>query len=264
MEPFYSNVSKEPDNDTILHLEDVCFSYHSLLGETDVLTNISFSVKEGEFVAIVGPSGCGKSTLLNIICGLLQAKSGKRLISDDTSIGYMLQHDHLFEWRTIFDNVTLGLEIQNKKTKENIDYVLSLLESYGLLDFKNKRPSELSGGMKQRAALIRTLALHPQILLLDEPFSALDYQTRLLVSSDIGKLIKSTNKTAILVTHNLSEAISLADRVIVLSKRPSMIKEDIDIHLTLPDDSLLGYRRAPEFQTYFNMIWEMLIDEKEK
>ena len=248
----------------ILQLKNICFSYHSLMGETEVLKNVSFSVKEGEFIAIVGPSGCGKSTLLNIICGLLEAKSGNCIISEDNSIGYMLQHDHLFEWRTIYENVTLGLEINKQLSKENIDDVLTLLEMYGLMDFKDKRPSELSGGMKQRAALIRTLALHPQILLLDEPFSALDYQTRLLVSSDIGRLIKRTNKTAILVTHNLSEAISLADRIIVLSKRPSTIKEDLPIHLTLPDDSLLGYRRAPEFQDYFNIIWELLTYETEK
>ena len=246
----------------ILQLQDICFSYHSLAGETEVLKNISFEVNEGEFIAIVGPSGCGKSTLLNIICGLTVAKSGTYIMPEDISIGYMLQHDHLFEWRTIFENVTLGLEIQNKMTKENIEYVDSLLASYGLYEFRDKRPSELSGGMKQRAALIRTMALHPGILLLDEPFSALDYQTRLMVSSDIGRLIRSTHKTAILVTHNLSEAISLADRVIVLSHRPATIKEDIEIHLTIPDDSLLGYRSAPEFQYYFNELWGLLIDEK--
>lgn len=262
MENSFISQSIVPNSDTILRLEDVSFSYHSLFGETDVLKNLSFSVKEGEFIAIVGPSGCGKSTLLNIICGLLKLKTGKRILAENTSIGYMLQHDHLFEWRTIYENVTLGLEIQHKKTKENEDYVLSLLENYGLLDFKDKRPSELSGGMKQRAALIRTLALHPQIMLLDEPFSALDYQTRLLVSSDIGRIIRQTNKTAILVTHNLSEAISLADRVLVLSKRPSSIRKDFKIHLTLPDDSLLAYRSAPEFQNYFNEIWELLLDEK--
>lgn len=246
----------------ILALENICFSYHDLTGETEVLKNISFTVEEGEFIAIVGPSGCGKSTLLNIICGLLQAKEGRCILSDNMTMGYMLQHDHLFEWRTIYENVTLGLEINHKLTKENKQYVLSLLENYGLIDFKDKRPSELSGGMKQRAALIRTLALRPQILLLDEPFSALDYQTRLLVSSDIGRLIKRTGKTAIMVTHNLSEAISLADRVIVLSHRPSTLKADIEIHLTLPDDSILGYRSAPEFQNYFNTIWEMLVNEK--
>lgn len=262
MENISLNLPKVPKDNTILRLEDVSFSYHSLMGETEVLKDLSFSVKEGEFIAIVGPSGCGKSTLLNIICGLLKIKTGKRILAENTSVGYMLQHDHLFEWRSIYENVTLGLEIQHKQTKENTDYVLSLLENYGLLDFKDKQPSELSGGMKQRAALIRTLALHPQILLLDEPFSALDYQTRLLVSSDIGRIIRSTNKTAILVTHNLSEAISLADRVLVLSKRPSSIRKDMEIHLTLPDDSLLAYRKAPEFQDYFNEIWELLIDEK--
>lgn len=254
---------KEAENaNSILQLQDICFSYHSLAGETVVLKSITFDVKEGEFIAIVGPSGCGKSTLLNIICGLVKAKSGTYIMPEDISIGYMLQHDHLFEWRTIFENVTLGLEIQKKLTKENIEYVESLLESYGLIDFKDKRPSELSGGMKQRAALIRTMALHPGILLLDEPFSALDYQTRLMVSSDIGRLIRSTGKTAILVTHNLSEAISLADRVIVLSHRPATIKEDMEIHLTIPDDSLLGYRSAPEFQYYFNELWGLLINEK--
>lgn len=247
---------------SILKLQDICFSYYSLAGETEVLKNITFDVKEGEFIAIVGPSGCGKSTLLNIICGLTKAKSGSYIMPEDISIGYMLQHDHLFEWRTIFENVTLGLEIQGKMNKENIEYVYSLLESYGLYEFKDKRPSELSGGMKQRAALIRTMALHPGILLLDEPFSALDYQTRLMVSSDIGKLIRRTGKTAILVTHNLSEAISLADRVIVLSHRPATIKEDMEIHLTIPDDSLLGYRSAPEFQYYFNELWGLLINEK--
>lgn len=254
--------NKELNSKKILQLKDICFSYHSLAGETFVLNNVSFDVNEGEFIAIVGPSGCGKSTLLNIICGLTKAKSGTYIMPEDISIGYMLQHDHLFEWRTIFENVTIGLEIQNKMTKENIDYVENLLESYGLYEFKDKKPSELSGGMKQRAALIRTMALHPGILLLDEPFSALDYQTRLMVSSDIGRLIRSTHKTAILVTHNLSEAISLADRVIVLSRRPASIKEDMEIHLTIPDDSLLGYRSAPEFQYYFNELWRLLIDEK--
>lgn len=262
MENSYSDHQTDTIDSTILQLKDIHFSYHSLMGETNVLHDINFSVKEGEFIAIVGPSGCGKSTLLNIICGLLKPKSGARILSPNTSIGYMLQHDHLFEWRTIYENVTLGLEIQHLLTKENTDYVLSLLENYGLIDFKDKHPSELSGGMKQRAALIRTLALHPNILLLDEPFSALDYQTRLMVSSDIGRIIRRTNKTALLVTHNLSEAISLADRVLVLSKRPSTIRKDTAIHLTLPDDSLLGYRRAPEFQDYFNELWELLIDEK--
>ena len=174
---------------------------------------------------------------------------------------YNTNKKHCLEFLKINTFPCSDLEIQNQMTPKNTAYVLTLLENYGLIDFKDKKPNELSGGMKQRAALIRTLALHPQILLLDEPFSALDYQTRLMVSSDIGRILRSTNKTAILVTHNLSEAISLADRVLVLSKRPSNIRKDISIHLTLPDDSLLGYRRAPEFQDYFNEIWELLLDE---
>ena len=173
----------------------------------------------------------------------------------------MLQHDHLFDWRTIYKNVCLGLEIKNIMTEKNLDYVLYLLEKYGLYDFKDKKPSQLSGGMRQRAALIRTLALNPELLLLDEPFSALDYQTRLQVSNDIGNIIRENKKTAILVTHNLSEAISLADKIIVLTQRPATIKRIVNISLTITDNSSLGYRSAPEFNKYFNEIWEDLCDE---
>ena len=249
-----------------LQLDNIHFSYHSKSGEIKALENISFSLKKGEFLAIVGPSGCGKSTLLNIISGLLIPEQGNVICSveknNSNPIGYMLQHDHLFEWRTIYENVILGLEIQKKLTPKNIEKVMNLLESYGLSSFIYKKPSELSGGMKQRVALIRTLALDPEILLLDEPFSALDYQTRLMVSSDIGKIIKDANKTAILVTHNLSEAISMADRILVFTKRPSTIRKEFLIHLTIKeDDSLLAYRNAPEYQQYFNDIWEELIHE---
>ena len=181
--------------------------------------------------------------------------------SANLHIGYMLQHDHLFDWRTIYKNVCLGLEIKNIMTEKNLDYVLSLLEKYGLYDFKDKKPSQLSGGMRQRAALIRTLALNPELLLLDEPFSALDYQTRLQVSNDIGNIIRENKKTAILVTHNLSEAISLADKIIVLTQRPASIKRIANISLTITDNSSLGYRSAPEFNKYFNEIWEDLCDE---
>lgn len=170
----------------------------------------------------------------------------------------MLQHDHLFEWRTVYQNVCLGLEIQKQMTKERLSHVDRMLQDYHLDAFRDKRPSELSGGMKQRAALIRTLALDPQLLLLDEPFSALDYQTRLLVSADIGQLIRETKKTAVLITHDLAEAISLADRVIVLSSRPATVLGDIPIKLTRKDDSLLSARHAPEFQEYFTQLWEVL------
>lgn len=256
----------------ILTLDHLSFTYHTLSGETKALENISFQIFPGEFIAIVGPSGCGKSTLLNIIAGQIPNYTGDLLFhgssmrtlqtqSANLHIGYMLQHDHLFEWRTIWQNVCLGLEIQNIMTEKNMDYVLSLLEKYGLYDFKDKKPAQLSGGMRQRAALIRTLALNPELLLLDEPFSALDYQTRLQVSGDIGNIIRENKKTAILVTHNLSEAISLADRIVVLTKRPATIKRIADISLTITDNSPLGYRSAPEFNEYFNDIWEDLCDE---
>ena len=173
----------------------------------------------------------------------------------------MLQRDHLFEWRTVYKNIVLGLEINHMLTQERLDYVNRLLVDYGLDKFKDKRPSELSGGMKQRAALIRTLAMEPELLLLDEPFSALDYQTRLMVSADICSLIRKTGKTVIMITHDLAEAVSLADRVIVLSKRPATVKEELPIKLTISDNSPLAARHAPEFQDYFSHLWEVLTDE---
>ncbi|MGN0377499.1 MAG: ABC transporter ATP-binding protein [Suilimivivens sp.] len=247
----------------ILTCRDVCFSYHNLNGETQALINISFQIDKGEFVAIVGPSGCGKSTLLSLIAGLNEPESGDILlnITSKTKIGYMLQQDHLFEWRTIMKNVLLGPEINKTLTEEKKALALKLLKDYGLYKFKDKKPSELSGGMKQRAALIRTMIMEPELLLLDEPFSALDYQTRLLVSGDIGKIIKNTGITAILITHDLSEAISLADRIIVLSKRPATVKKEIPVHLTLKDDSLLAPRSAPEFGQYFSQLWKEISDE---
>ena len=266
------NLSNTPSSYPLLSLDQLSYSYHTLSGETKALENISFCVFPGEFVAIVGPSGCGKSTLLNIIAGQIKNYQGILSFHDSLyttlnnnpsrlNIGYMLQHDHLFPWRTIWENVCLGLEINHVLTKENMDRVNELLQKYGLHEFKNKKPSQLSGGMRQRAALIRTLALDPALLLLDEPFSALDYQTRLQVSGDIGNIIREHHKTAILVTHNLSEAISLADKIIVLTKRPATIKKEVTISLTITDTSALGYRSAPEFNDYFNSIWEDLCDE---
>lgn len=249
---------------TLLKLQDIGMSYHTMDGEIPALSHISFSVAEGEFVALVGPSGCGKSTLLNLIAGLLTPEQGtitihgKPLQDSRLSIGYMLQKDHLFEWRTIYENVILGLEIQKKMTPERLDRVEQLLFDYGLSDFKQARPSQLSGGMRQRAALIRTLALEPSLLLLDEPFSALDYQTRLNVSDDIGKIIRREKKTALLVTHDISEAISMADRVIVLSKSPASIRCEIPIHLELENRTPMNSRSAPDFKNYFNQIWKEL------
>ena len=253
----------------LLSLKDICYSYHSPEGETIALSHISFQIQKGEFTAIVGPSGCGKSTLLSIIAGLLAPESGEilfhrglRATPSCPRIGYMLQHDHLFEWRTIYQNVILGLEINHMLTPEKLAYVTQLLKDYDLYKFRDKKPSELSGGMKQRAALIRTLVMEPELLLLDEPFSALDYQTRLSVSSDICSIIRSAGKTAILITHDLSEAISLAERILVLSRRPATVRCDIPVRLTLADNSPLASRNAPEFKDYFNLLWKEISDEK--
>lgn len=254
----------------LLELQNISFSYHSLSGETKALDNISFGIKEGEFLAIVGPSGCGKSTLLSIIAGLLKAEEGTISVNRHDGllsypqIGYMLQHDHLLEWRNIFQNVILGLEINHNVNTETIAYVNQLLKEYGLENFKEKRPSELSGGMKQRAALIRTLAMKPELLLLDEPFSALDYQTRLIVSADICNLIRKTGKSVILITHDLSEAIRLSDRIIVLTKRPATVKKQIPIQLSISEnDNALAAMNAPEFNNYFNILWKEINDESE-
>ncbi len=252
----------------LLEVSHVSYAYHTLAGETPTLSDITFSVDEGEFLAIVGPSGCGKSTLLSLLSGLLKPEQGTITISDSplsihqTNIGYMLQKDHLFEWRTVYRNVILGLEIQNRKTEENLAHVEQMLQDYGLSAFKNSRPSELSGGMRQRAALIRTLALDPSLLLLDEPFSALDYQTRLNVCDDVYQIIKKEKKTAILVTHDLSEAISMADRIFILSKRPATIQKIVSIHFEQPELLPMKRRQAREFKDYFNKIWkELNLDE---
>ena len=250
--------------DAFLNLIDVSYSYHSSEGETPALSHISFSVKEGEFVAIVGPSGCGKSTLLNLICGLLAPESGSITLKGNPvekereRIGYMLQKDHLFEWRSIYRNVILGLEIRKTATAGSLAKADAMLEQYGLAPFRNAKPSELSGGMRQRAALIRTLVLEPELLLLDEPFSALDYQTRLNVCDDIATIIRQEQKTAILVTHDLSEAISCADRVIVLGKRPAHIRTVVPIHFEMEHRTPFKCRSAPEFKEYFNEIWKEL------
>lgn len=248
----------------VVELYDICMKYQSLNGEIPALENINLKVQEGEFVSIVGPSGCGKSTLLSIISGLLQPTcgtvfvEGEKVTGPSKKIGYMLQKDHLFDWRTITQNVLLGLEIQKALTPEAREYADNLLATYGLYEFRNKYPSQLSGGMRQRAALIRTLVTNPQILLLDEAFSALDYQTRLAVNDDIYTIIKKENKTAILVTHDIAESISMADRVIVLTRRPGKIKSSYSINMIMDERTPLKSREVPEFQTYFRQIWKEL------
>lgn len=248
----------------LLEVNHLSYAYHTPDGETYALADLTFQVKKGEFIAIVGPSGCGKSTLLSLISGLLIPESGKILLEGKpvetakTAVGYMLQKDHLLEWRTIYQNAVLGLEIQHKLTTENKLRIEKMLDDYGLSAFRNARPSQLSGGMRQRAALIRTLALNPNLLLLDEPFSALDYITRISVCDDIYRILKKEGKTAILVTHDLSEAISVADRIIILSSRPAAIRQIVDIHLDIPERTPFLSRNAPEFKDYFNLIWKEL------
>ena len=180
----------------ILEVKNICKTYQSQNGEIEALKNINFDINEGEYISIIGPSGCGKSTLLSIIANLESKTSGEIYI--DGKIGYMLQKDNLLEWRTIYKNVLLGLEIQKENTQENRIYVEELLKKYGLYEFKDKYPAQLSGGMRQRVALIRTLAIRPKILLLDD-------QTRLMVTEDIFKILKAENITALMVTHDISE-----------------------------------------------------------
>lgn len=247
-----------------LIIDNINFSYHNLEGETLAIEDISFTVSDSEFLAIVGPSGCGKSTLLSLIAGLIMPDSGsiyignKKKSSVNNNIGYMLQKDHLLEWRTTVGNVTLGLEIQDKLSKERQQVIDKRLNTYGLGSFRTALPQELSGGMRQRVALIRTLLLEPDILLLDEPFSSLDYQTRLEVADDIWDIIRREKKTALLVTHDISEAVSMADRVIVLTSRPAKIKKIIDIDISIEDKTPFRTRSAPEFKDYFNLIWKEL------
>ena len=251
----------------LLSLNNIELIYHSPQSETQALKNLSFSVNSGEFVSIVGPSGCGKTTILSLIAGTIKPTSGEILISEKKvekptgKAGYMFQQDNLFEWLTIWKNVILGLTFKKRKTKENLEYSKSLIEKYGLAGFEKHFPSELSGGMRQRVALIRTLSLRPEILLLDEPFSALDYQTRLSVQDDVKAIIKNENKTAILVTHDISEAIAMTDKVIVLTKRPASVKNVITLDF---DKKLTPFERRKDklFNTYFSKVWGCLNEDK--
>ena len=239
----------------VLRFDNVSMHYHSQQGETVALKEVNFSVSEGEFVAIIGPSGCGKTTLLSLAAGLLTPTEGK-VISDGHSFGYMLQKDELFPWRTIEKNIFLPLEIKRRNTAENRERALSLAEKYGLKQFLKNYPSSLSGGMRQRAALIRTLAVDPNILLLDEPFSALDYQPRLSVCDDVYKIIRSEKKTALLITHDISEAISVADKIFVLSRRPAKIVAEHRLEFTEAEP--LKRRENKDFSRWFEILWKEL------
>ena len=253
----------------ILEVKNISKRYQSPKGEVQALENVNFRVKSGEFVSIIGPSGCGKSTLLSIISGLEKKTTGeiyiqgKKVDGISSDIGYMLQKDCLLEWRTIWSNVMLGLELKGIKTDESKKYVEKLLKKYNLYDFKDKYPQELSGGMRQRVALIRTLAINPKILLLDEAFSALDYQTRIMVTNDIYNILRKEKITALIVTHDISEAISMSDRVFVLSKRPGTIKDIHKIDFEIENRNPINCRESPKFSKYFNTLWKELRENED-
>jgi len=252
----------------ILEVKQVSKKYQNKEGEVLAIKDIDLTVEKGEFISIIGPSGCGKSTLLSIIAGLEEKTSGEIYIEGEEvqgispKVGYMLQRDCLLEWRNILSNTMFGLEIKGKKDKESKAYVEELLKKYDLYDFKNKYPSELSGGMRQRVALIRTLAVKPKILLLDEAFSALDYQTRIMVTNDIYSILREEGITAIIVTHDISEAISMSDRVVVLTTRPGTVKDIHKIDFEMENRNPINCRENPKFSQYFNTLWrELSVDE---
>ena len=252
----------------ILEVKNISKKYQGEKGEVLAIDNVNFRANKGEFIGIIGQSGCGKSTLLSIIAGLEKKTTGQIYIEGEkiegisNKVGYMLQKDCLLEWRTIFNNCIFGLEVKGKVNEENKKYVEDLLKKYNLYDFKDKYPAELSGGMRQRVALIRTLAVKPKILLLDEAFSALDYQTRIMVTNDIYHILRKEGITAIIVTHDISEAISMADKVLVLSKRPGTIKDIIKIDFEIENRNPINCRESPKFSKYFNTLWKELgVDE---
>lgn len=254
---------------SLLEIKNINMNYHKKDGVTEALKNINFTVEREEFISIIGPSGCGKSTLLNIISGLLTPSSGEVIYNDPEvknnldKMGYMFQKDFLFPWLTVKENVMLGLKLKKVYTKENIEFAHQLLKNYGLEKFENHKPTELSGGMRQRVALIRTLVLKPEVLLLDEPFSALDYQSRLNVTDDVYEIIKREKKTAIMVTHDLGEAITMSNRVIILSSRPATIKKDVKIVFERDELKPFDKREEKEYNKYFKELWGELEDANE-
>ena len=252
----------------LLTFENVNYFYQTKTAEISALKSVNFEIEKQQFVSLVGPSGCGKTTILSLSAGLLNPSSGTIKLDgeikiDTKKIGYMFQRDHLFEWRSVWKNITLGLEIQKpKQLDQKLKLAEDLLKKYDLYSFKDTKPRSLSGGMRQRVALIRTLALEPQLLLLDEPFSALDYQTRLSVCDDVYEIIKSEQKTALLVTHDISEALSMSDKIIVLTSRPATVKDTI--YPNLNGKTPLKKREDPQFAGLFDKIWSQLTNEKTK
>ncbi len=245
--------------DYVCELKNISKRFHTVNNETKAIENLSFKVKKGEIVSIVGPSGCGKSTVLSLLAGLIKPSDGE-VVVNTKHIGFMFQKDQLYEWRNVYKNCILGLEIQHKNTEENINKVIEKLKDYGLYNFKDYYPSQLSGGMRQRAALVRTLAIEPELLLLDEPFSALDYQTRLSVGNEVGEILRKEKISTVLVTHDIPEAVSISDRVIVFTERPARIKKEYNIKFNLSDEERtpMNCRNTLEFGGYFREIWRDL------
>jgi len=243
----------------ICELKNISKRFHTINNETKAIDDLSFNIKKGEIVSIVGPSGSGKSTVLSLIAGLEKPSEGEVIVNTD-SIGFMFQKDQLYEWRNIFKNCILGLEIKHMNTDENKEKVMNMLRNYGLYNFRSHYPSQLSGGMRQRAALVRTLAIEPDLLLLDEPFSALDYQTRLSVGDEVGKILRKEKITTILVTHDIPEAVSISDRVIVFTERPAKVKKEYDIEFSQcqGERTPMKCRNTQEFGEYFREIWRDL------
>ncbi len=254
----------------VIKFSEVCKTYVTMEGETEALKNVSFSIKEGEFVAILGPSGCGKTTILSLLAGLFPPTTGslsilgKEITSPSRKVGYMLQQDYLLKWRTIEQNIMLGLEIRRQLNKESQRYALEMLDEMELSNYKDHYPNQLSGGMRQRVALVRTLAAKPFILLLDEPFSALDYTTRLRLEDLVLDTLRRRQKTAILVTHDIAEAIAMADRIIVMASSPGRIKNIIEIPVPLRDPLPFASRDVPHFQKYFQAIWKEMNEHEQE
>ena len=240
----------------MLKFDNITYTYHTKEGETTAVKDLTFEVGNGQFVSVIGPSGCGKTTILSLAAVILAPSSGQ-VIRENGEFGYMLQRDALFSWRTVEQNIYLPLEVKKRNTPEMRGKAVALAEKYGLKDFLKKTPDQLSGGMRQRVALIRTLAAEPDILMLDEPFSALDYQTRLEVCDDVQAIIKGEKKTALLVTHDISEAVSMADRVIVLTKRPATVKNIFSVDIDAPTP--LKKRESPRFSEWFDRIWKEVL-----
>lgn len=264
--PLVAGKGDKAENNVHVRLENVSLTYHDKTAETLALSSLDFDVCRGELLGIVGPSGCGKTTVLSIISSIIKPSEGNVLIDGVNAeerrdvCGYMLQRDELFPWLTISQNVLLGAKVKHMKGRK--DYAYALLDKYGLGDFRNRYPQQLSGGMRQRVALIRTLATSPEILLLDEPFGALDFQTRLRVVEDVHAIIKSEKKTAVFVTHDISEAISMCDRIVILSARPATVKKILDLS-AIKELAPLERRESPLFQKYFEDIWKNLQNKKD-